>query len=51
MSVDYKCVKCGEITTSEDLENLYIGRVKCKNCGYRVLMKVRPPRVKIVKAR
>ncbi|MDQ1279849.1 MAG: DNA-directed polymerase subunit [Thermoproteota archaeon] len=46
--VTYKCVQCGAIITSDQFSLLL--EIKCPNCGYRVLRKVRPPIVKRVKA-
>ncbi len=45
----YKCVRCGSLVTSEELE-LRGGSVKCTYCGYRVLKKIRPPVVRRIKA-
>ena len=47
--VVYQCVQCKREITSEQLPAM-IG-IKCPNCGFRVLRKVRPPVVKKVKAR
>jgi DNA-directed RNA polymerase subunit RPC12/RpoP len=46
----YECVKCGAIVALKEL-GLRGGGVKCTNCGYRVLKKIRPPVVKRIKAR
>ena len=43
----YQCMKCGAMVRSTDLE---LG-IRCPFCRYRVLMKVRPPIVKRIKAR
>ena len=48
--VQYQCAKCGGITTSAEIAELFLGHTKCKHCGYRVLMKIRPPVVRKVKA-
>jgi DNA-directed RNA polymerase subunit P len=45
----YQCVQCGSKITSEQL-SIMLG-IKCPNCGYRVLRKMRPSVVKKVKAR
>lgn len=45
----YECLKCGARVTSEELAR--IPEIKCPNCGFRVLRKVRPPIVKRLKAR
>ena len=45
----YRCVQCGKIITSEQLSVML--EIKCPDCGYRVLRKIRPPIVKKVKAR
>ena len=40
-SIIYKCERCG---TEQSLEELTkFPEIKCKNCGYRVLKKVRRP--------
>ncbi|NPA05008.1 MAG: DNA-directed RNA polymerase subunit P [Crenarchaeota archaeon] len=46
--IKYKCGRCGHEVSLEDLE--YIGSIKCPNCGYRILYKVRPPGRKLVRA-
>lgn len=43
----YKCVKCGTLVKSTELG---LG-IRCPNCRYRVLKKVRPPIVKRVLVR
>ncbi|MBS7614768.1 DNA-directed RNA polymerase subunit P [Candidatus Bathyarchaeota archaeon] len=43
----YQCMKCGATVKSTDLD---LG-VRCPFCRYRVLIKVRPPIVKRIKAR
>ena len=45
----YKCVQCGGEITSEQLSIML--SIKCPNCGYRVLKKMRPTIVRQVKAR
>ena len=42
----YKCAKCGTVVAE-----LTVGVVRCSNCGYKVLFKVRDPVTKTVKAR
>jgi len=49
VSLVYECVRCGAKITTEELE-LRGGTIKCTQCGYRVLKKIRPPIVKRVKA-
>ena len=43
----YRCLKCGK-TVELDLR---YERVRCPYCGYKILVKVRPPVIKRVKAR
>jgi DNA-directed RNA polymerase subunit P len=43
----YQCVRCGTVTTQEELARL--PEVKCI-CGYRVFRKARPSVVKQIKA-
>jgi DNA-directed RNA polymerase subunit RPC12/RpoP len=43
-AVVYECVRCGTRQTWEELSNL--PEIRCINCGYTVLKKVRPPVVK-----
>jgi DNA-directed RNA polymerase subunit RPC12/RpoP len=43
----YKCARCGHIVTGDELELL--GEIKCINCGYRVLVKIKPPMAKRLK--
>jgi len=47
-SVVYECERCGTKQTLEELSQL--PEIKCINCGYRVLKKVRPTVVKKVQA-
>ncbi len=47
-SVVYECERCGTRQTLEELAQL--PEIKCINCGYRVLKKVRPPVVKKVES-
>ncbi len=37
----YKCLRCGKIISQEELA--LMGDIMCPECGYRILMKVRPP--------
>jgi DNA-directed RNA polymerase subunit RPC12/RpoP len=48
--VEYECLRCGTHMTGKDLDNRG-GYVKCINCGYRVLKKLKPPIVKRARAR
>lgn len=48
-AVIYKCVQCGSEITSEQLSIML--EIKCPNCGYRVLRKMRPTVVKQIKSR
>lgn len=50
MSIVYTCKRCGEAMTHENLEERG-GHVKCIFCGYRILIKTRPPVVKRVDAK
>lgn len=45
----YTCVHCGEKTSGKDLRERG-GQIKCKDCGYRILKKMKPPLVKRIKA-
>jgi DNA-directed RNA polymerase subunit RPC12/RpoP len=47
-SVIYECVRCGTRQSLEELVQL--PEIKCFNCGYRVLKKVRPEVVKKVES-
>lgn len=47
--VVYECVMCGGRTMLSEIEH-FGGRVKCPNCGYRVLKKTRSPVVKRLRA-
>ena len=47
-SVVYECERCGTRQTLEEL--MQLPEIKCINCGYRVLRKVRPPVVKRVES-
>ncbi|MEM3693422.1 MAG: hypothetical protein QXI39_05325 [Candidatus Bathyarchaeia archaeon] len=47
--VSYICMKCGETIPYKHI--VTSPEIKCPNCGYRVLKKMRPPVVKVVKAR
>ncbi|MFQ5819091.1 MAG: DNA-directed RNA polymerase subunit P [Candidatus Heimdallarchaeota archaeon] len=44
----YKCMRCKSEISSEDLEIL--PGLRCPLCGYRILVKKRPPFIKRVKA-
>jgi len=46
--VIYECVNCGARITSEQVS--LTPEIKCPNCGFRVLKKMRPPVVKRVKS-
>jgi DNA-directed RNA polymerase subunit P len=46
-SVVYECARCGTRQTLEELSRL--PEIKCINCGYRILKKVRSPVVKEIK--
>ena len=39
--VYYRCLRCGKLVSSEELAIL--GDIMCPHCGYRILVKVRPP--------
>ena len=43
----YECVRCGAMVTTDEIK-LRGGEIKCTDCGYRVLKKIRPPIVKRV---
>ena len=45
----YRCARCGYTFSGEQLA--LRRRFVCPRCGYRVLMKVRPPIVKRLKAK
>jgi DNA-directed RNA polymerase subunit RPC12/RpoP len=47
--VVYQCLHCDAKVLAEQL--LLTTEIKCPNCGYRVLRKVRSPVVKRIKAR
>lgn len=44
MLMDYRCVKCRQVSRVED-------RIRCPYCGFRILAKSRPVFRKRVKAR
>ena len=44
----YECVQCGMKISLEQLS--ITPEIKCPNCGYRVVKKLRPPIVKKIKA-
>jgi len=46
--ISYECVQCGVKITMEQLS--ITPEIKCPNCGYRVVRKLRPPIVKKVEA-
>ncbi len=46
LTILYQCMKCGAIVKPTELE---LG-VRCPLCRYRILVKVRPPIVKRIKA-
>jgi DNA-directed RNA polymerase subunit P len=48
-AISYVCIKCGEAIPYKHIAAS--PEIKCPNCGYRVLKKIRPPIVKVVKAR
>ena len=45
--VHYSCLRCGTVTSNEELTRL--PEIKCI-CGYRVFVKMRPSLVKRIKA-
>jgi DNA-directed RNA polymerase subunit P len=47
-SVIYECERCGTRQSLEEL--IQLPEIKCINCGYRVLKKVRPQVVKKVES-
>lgn len=49
MGVVFECMSCKAHISSEQLATT--PEVKCPNCGYRVLKKVRPPVVKSIRGR
>ena len=40
-SIIYECERCGTKQSLEELSKF--PEIRCKNCGYRVLKKARPP--------
>ncbi|MCD6247493.1 MAG: DNA-directed RNA polymerase subunit P [Candidatus Diapherotrites archaeon] len=42
----YKCARCGR-----EFDNMPKGQVRCPFCAYRIVLKVRPPVTKKIKAR
>ena len=48
--IEYECVRCGRRVTLADLESNY-SSFRCPSCGCLIFKKVRPPIVKMVKAR
>ncbi|WP_423793104.1 DNA-directed RNA polymerase subunit P [Methanocaldococcus indicus] len=45
--VEYKCLKCKRVIKLEELGS----RVRCPYCSNKILVKLRPKVVKVVKAR
>jgi len=43
-SILYQCARCGTTQSLEELSGF--PEIRCKNCGYRVLKKVRSPSTK-----
>ncbi len=41
--VYYKCMRCGGLVEKSELERL--PNIMCIHCGYRILVKVRPPSI------
>ncbi|HDJ94793.1 MAG: DNA-directed RNA polymerase subunit P [Thermoprotei archaeon] len=48
ITVKYKCANCGRIIDAKDLDIL--PGIRCSYCGSKVLYKIRPPKIKRVKA-
>ena len=48
MAVKYKCANCGRIIDAKELEIL--PGIRCPYCGAKILYKVRPPKIRRVKA-
>ncbi len=46
--VELECCRCGYRFKGEEM--LFIEKLACPECGYKVLRKIRPPIVKRVKA-
>jgi DNA-directed RNA polymerase subunit RPC12/RpoP len=46
----YKCYKCGKILRYEEIVERSGGRLMPCSCGSRIFMKVRPQRVRRVRA-
>lgn len=44
----YKCTKCGKEFSKSDMEIL--PGVKCPHCGWRIVLKLRAPVIKKIKA-
>jgi len=44
----YKCMKCGKTFDQEEMSIL--PGVHCPYCGYKIIIKIRPPIVKKIKA-
>ncbi|MEM1551594.1 MAG: DNA-directed RNA polymerase subunit P [Candidatus Bathyarchaeia archaeon] len=47
-NMTYKCLRCGAEVKGETL--IFINQLKCPNCGCKILMKQRAPKVKKLKA-
>ena len=45
----YKCARCGHIVTKSELESMGLG-IKCPNCYYKILYKIRTSGSVCVKA-
>jgi len=37
----YRCLRCGRVIRDDELSLL--GEIMCPDCGYRILVKLRPP--------
>jgi DNA-directed RNA polymerase subunit P len=46
--VRYECLRCGLVFDGEKIAER--GIIKCPDCNYRIIAKVRPPVVKRLKA-
>jgi DNA-directed RNA polymerase subunit P len=44
---NYRCIKCGKMVSID----LKYEKVRCPFCGYKILVKARPPVVKHMKAK
>ena len=45
---EYICRNCKRTVSREELKTM--PGVKCPHCGSRILIRVRPPRIKVVKS-